>query len=292
MEEAEVNVLVGKMLDFLGVSEIFNASDSHKYFSNFIKHYIESINDGNIQKLGFYILSDNIWPDSLINPFCKALITVRKMKHIFDEDFYIKLSRRIEEKRQWAVSVRQIIPFYVLLKPAQQDEFLGLFESCLGEGRGKRWDLISTAYHWQMWNPETNKQTFQEFSEYVLSLSEKFPEYEISDDGHPIGETFQEWNDLYLLVHMIYAYKLFDLPIISRLHDGLKFNMFKWILKPDEFDYSFFELKWLLVFPGLNFLQVLKGNTKLEEAIDTALQKHYNSRVAELYHTSLKKDIV
>lgn len=288
LQEAEVNLLIRQMLDFLSVSELFDASDSHKYFSRFIKHYIEVIDDSNIQKLGFYILSDNVWSGSMIGSFCNALITARKVSSIFDEDLYLKLSRRIEEKKQWTVSVSQIIPFYALLKPTQQEKLAGLIITHLGEGNNKRWDLINTAYHWKMWNPEKDKELFAEFFDYVLKLAKNFPDYTISDDGQPNGKNFQPWNDLYLTLHMIYSYKLFDLPFVHNLHKEIKSNMFKWILKPGEFDYALFELKWILVFPGTDFLEVLRNNSNLLEAIEMRLKKTYNAQAAELFYTKLK----
>lgn len=292
LQESEANRVIGKVLDFLSVSEIFNASNSHEYFSAFIKHYIRFIDNVNIQKTGFYILSDNIWSGSLVRSFCNALITIRKIKHIYDEHFYLKLSRRIEEKKKWTVSVGEIVPFYSLLKPEQQEKLSTLFRNHIGEAKGKRWDLINTACHWQMWNPKDDKETFDEFSNHVLDQAINFPEYEISDEGQPLGRNFQPWNDLYLVVHMIYSYELFDLPVVSQLHDAVRSNMFKWILKPNDFDYSLFEIKWLLVFPSSVFLQTLKNSSLLQEAIDRGLKSKYNAKVSELLYTALKQDSV
>ena len=288
IQKTDLNRLIGKMIEFLGVSEIFDASNSHEYFSSFIKHHIHSIDDNNLQKLGFYILSDHIWSGSIIPPFCHALIKVRNEKHIFDEDFYARLLRRIEETRQWTVSLREIIPFYALLKPTQQEKFSAFVESKLSTGKGKKWDLINKAYHWQMWNPDKNREIFQAFFDHVAEHAENFPEYQISDDGHPDGDNFQPWNDLIITVHMIYAYKLFDLPFVGKLHDKIPSNMFRWILKPDEFDYGLFEMKWLLVFSDPVFLETLKADPKLAEAISRGLKGKYNSRVAELIYTRLQ----
>jgi hypothetical protein len=288
LQDSVANQLIGKIINFLSVSEIFDTSISHKYFSVFIKHYIQSIDNINIEKIGFYILSNNIWSGSLIAPFCNALITVRKLKHIYDDDFYVKLSTRIDEKKQWTVTFNQIIPFYSLLKPAQQEKFSKLFKSYLDEGKSMKWDLIDTAYHWQMWNPKDDPKTFEEFANHVLQQANNLPEYGISDDGHPVGGNFQPWNHLYITIHQIYSYRLFDLPIVSKLHESLRSNLFKWILKPNEFDYSLFEIKWLLVFQGAVFLEVLKGNSTLLNAIEESLKINYNVRVAEIFYTALK----
>ena len=64
--------------------------------------------------------------------------------------------------------------------------------------------------------------------------------------------------------------------------------MFKWILKPNEFDYSLFEIKWLLVFPSPIFLEALKGNVDLLAAVDNGLKIRFNSRVADLFYSALK----
>lgn len=139
-----------------------------------------------------------------------------------------------------------------------------------------------------MWNPDKNKQIFQEFFDHVAGHAETFPKYDISNDGHPNGDNFQPWNDLIITVHMIYSYKLFDLPLVGKLHEKKPSNMFRWILKPGEFDYSLFEIKWLLIFRGPVFLETLKGNRNFSEAVTNGLKSKYDTLVAELFYTGLQ----
>ncbi len=287
VEKSDANLIVEKMIYFLSVSEIFSTSDSHKYFSKFINNNIEVLDQEQIQRIGFYVLSNNIWSSSLIPSFCNALISTIKLEKIFDADFYVTLSRRIEEKREWPLAAIETIPFYVLLKGEQQQKLSELMESSLKEEESKRWDIIVKAYTWKMWNPQTNKEIFDPFFEHVVKQSLNFPEYLITNEGQPEGKNFQPWNDLYLTISMIYSYDLFDLPFVGKLYENLRPNMFKWILKPKEFDYSVFEVKWLLVFSRSEFIQKLKGNSSLSEVVHKRLIEKYDSKVAELFYKKL-----
>jgi hypothetical protein len=63
--------------------------------------------------------------------------------------------------------------------------------------------------------------------------------------------------------------------------------MFKWILKPESFDYQIFNLNWVLAFKNKNIFNKLKKIDVLKEKIRELLSKNYNEKVAEVYFKKL-----
>ncbi|NOT73413.1 MAG: hypothetical protein HOP08_00695 [Cyclobacteriaceae bacterium] len=286
LEPDDVNLVIEKTINFLSVNPAFNASNSHTYFSKFINQYINTISEVNLQKLAFYVLSPDIWTSSLIPSFCNSLIVKTNKHRLFGEDFFQKLIRRTDEKREWPLSLTQTIPFYVLLQPEQQKKFSMLIDTTFNNLNNSRWEVIIKAYSWKMWNPKDQPTIFEPFFNSVAQESVSFPEYTILESGMPEGNDFRPWNHLYLVIQMIYSYNLFEAEFTKKLYSNLKLNMYQWILNPGEFNYDYFEIKWLLTFSRPEILRELKKNQSLSRAIESGLKKNYNPKVAELYYSS------
>ena len=142
---------------------------------------------------------------------------------------------RVEKKDKRVLRHEETIPFYLLLKPTQREMFSKLTADYMDTQNDRRWHTLTKAYYWKMWNPITNKNLFDPFFEHVVSLSVNFPKYEITDEGEPIGDDFQPWNNMHVAIHIIYSYQLFSLPFVASLRENLRSNMFQWIFGSNQF---------------------------------------------------------
>jgi len=287
LEQSQVNEIIIKAIHYLSVSEIFDSHKSLTYFSDFVVHYINSIDNKNVQEIIKYILSDNIWSYDLIKPICNALINTKDEKQILDEEVYVKIIRRAEGRNKWNVGIHEMMPFYILLKEEQRQKFFkNISDYLLADG--SRENAIKDAYHWKIWNPKDDNEIFKFFLDKLLKESNNFPDYEINEDGFPVGiHDFTTWNDLHFMVQVIYEYKMFKEDFVESLFQNVNSKMFKWVLKPSEFDYEQFELNWLLVFSEDKFIEDLKTISTFKNAIKKQLKQNYNEEISKIFFEKL-----
>jgi len=287
LEKSHINEIIVKVIHYLSVSEIFDAHKSLTYFCDFVVHYINSMNDKNVQEIIKYILSDNIWSYDLIKPLCNALIKIKGEKQILDEEVYVKIIRRAEERNKWNVGIHEMMPFYILLKEEQRQKFFkNISDYLLADG--SRENAIKDAYHWKIWNPKDDNEIFKFFLDKLLKESNNFPDFEINKDGFPIGiHDFTTWNDLHFMVQVIYEYNMFKEDFVEKLYQNIDSKIFKWVLKPREFDYEQFELNWLVIFSEDKFIEELKTISTFRNAIKKQLKQNYNEEISKIFFEKL-----
>ncbi len=285
LSKEQVNIVVVDAINYLTTNPIFNAHTSLQYFTDFATHFIKSIDEPNTIKLINYILSDNIWSDDMIEPVCSAIINDQKREEILGEEFYVKIVRRTEQKNKWAVKLESMIPFYCLLKSNEKNRFLENIQPLFDDNR-----TIKKAYYWGLWNPKRDKEILNSFLEILINKCKGFPDYEIGNDGFPEEiNSFSVWNDLHFIVNIIYDNDLFTEEFVEKIYSSIESKMFKWILKPREFNYSDFKISWVTSFRDDRITKILKNIDEVKESISIGLQENYNENVAKIYFEKLMK---
>lgn len=285
LSKKEVNNVVGQALNYLTTSPIFKAHTSLQYFTGFVTHFIKKIDENNTERLLEYILSDNIWSDDLIEPVCSAIINQQKKEGFLGEDFYKKMIRRTEAKRKWSVPLKAMIPFYCLLNQPQRKSFKKDISSLLEDS-----ESIKKAYYWGIWTPDDDRIILGNFVTNLLTSCKDFPDFEIRPNGLPDRiNSFSVWNDLHFIVDLIYVNDFFAENFVKELHDNVKSKMFKWILRPNDFDYSEFNTRWILAFRVKHITAVLKRIDLVKDSISKGLQDNYDESIAEIYFERLMK---
>ncbi|MBN2881759.1 SIR2 family protein [Candidatus Woesearchaeota archaeon] len=285
LSKKQVNIVIDEAINYLITNPIFKAHTSLQHFTSFITHYIKSVDQPNTERLINYVLSDNIWSDDLIEPICDAIINHQKRENFLGEEFYLKIIQRTENKNKWSVRLKSMIPFYSLLKQEQKAHFLKNIYPILNDSQ-----TIIKAYNWGLWSPKKDREILNSFLEILLNECNRFPDFEIRDDGLPQEiNSFSVWNDLHFIVNIIYVNDFFKEEFISDIYNSVESKMFKWILKPEEFDYSDFNISWVLPFRNKQITKVLKNIDAIKDSISIGLQENYNENVAKIYFEQLIK---
>ena len=63
LTKSQVNRIADELVNFLSVSEIFEASNSHEYVSRFVRRCVWQFDESRIQKIASYILSEKYLVD-------------------------------------------------------------------------------------------------------------------------------------------------------------------------------------------------------------------------------------
>lgn len=232
LSKKQVNMVAETALNFLETSAIFNGATSLWSFTGFVTHFIKRIDQCNTERLVNYVLSDNIWSGDLIDPICSAIINEQKNEDFLGAEFYKRIVRRTEAKRSWSVSLKAMIPFYCLLKQEQKEYFREDVSRLFTDS-----ESIKRAYYWGVWNPEENSDIMNLFLTNLLESCKKFPDFEIRENGLPDGiQNFSVWNDLHFIVDLIYVNDFFAERFVQDIRDSVDSKMFKWILKPSDFN--------------------------------------------------------
>ena len=287
LSEHEANSIIVKILNYLSVSNSFSAHKSLEYFIDFVILSIKLFSNENLKKIADYIISDNIWGDDLIEIYCDAVHNKKGVDGILNQGFYTKMFRRTGDRKKWSLSIEKMIPFYCLLEENPKLEFaISIKQSILRSEFND--DSIRKSYYWGVWNPIDDKEIWNLFTRIVLKKSKQFPDYEIGKNGLPIEiKGFDAWNYLHFAVDIIYKHDLFKEKFVNELIQNIDSKLFKWILKPDEFDYKDFKLNWLIPFKNNNIISKIKKIDSLLVAIENGLKNEYNATVAKIYYESI-----
>ncbi|MCL3781289.1 hypothetical protein EMN47_12940 [Prolixibacteraceae bacterium JC049] len=275
LNKSQINNILEHILDYLEVNSIFDYSTPTLYLSNFIISNIKIIDDRNTTRILKLTISSEGGLNKLIEPVCNAFINTNEITQILDNDFYEQLIK-INDKRK-------ISPFFLLLKKEQQKKCYTFLKPLLKEN-----EFAKHAHSWGVWHYEENSSIFETYVENLLKITIKYPDFEISNDGFPkkIGN-FSPWNQLHFYVDLIYKNKVFNSSSIDLVYNNINSQMFKWILKPDIFEYSQFKSNWILAFNNKHILSQLKSNNQLLESIKKQLSLNYNEYIARIYFEEL-----
>ncbi len=101
-------------------------------------------------------------------------------------------------------------------------------------------------------------------------------------DGEPIFTGYTFFNFILLI----------NILKIDRESDLLKnFNNISpfqaWLLNPLKFDYSNFDVKWILASDKIHILNSLKGIEKIQNAVEAELKREFNPTLSEIYYKYL-----
>lgn len=279
-----INEVVKLTLSYLEFNPIYSNSNTPRYFIGFIVSQIENISNDNVLRLLNYILSDNIHTGEIVEPVCDALINKKKVSKIVSEEFYTKLIRRSEARRKWNMSENYIVPFFALFTiPYRKKLSKHIFPKLIKN------DLIEKAYDWGLWRPKKNPEVLDLYIENLLKKCKKFPDFDIKDNGLPDKiNSFEVWNELHFVTHIVYRFDLFKKEYISTICKSIDSKMFKWVLKPNDFDYKHFNANWIFSFNNKVILTVLKHNQSLKNAINKELKLNFDKKLAKIYFEKLQ----
>jgi hypothetical protein len=284
--ETAVNNVLVETLNFLEVSTLFNFHDSHKYFLEFVSKYIFLFSEQNITRLINYSISDNIWSAPVISSICDSIINKISQPAIIDEDLYMRILNRTNERRKRSTYIADVTPFYQLLVPELRSDFYQKIQveystDCI---RNCGVNPYSSLYKWGVWNPIDNNDMFDMFLTSLFEKTKGYPDIEINDNLESVNiNSYAGLNELYFFVALTYKCKLFDHESVSKVYEHINSLMFKWALKPNDFDYSLFDYKWIAYLKISEMYPILREIPPLIEAVKIQLSKKFISEIAEVY---------
>jgi len=126
-----------------------------------------------------------------------------------------------------------------------------------------------------------NKDYFKRYIEEIKMNREEGFKNEFKE-GKPIFEGNTFYNFIILL-------NILKIDRKSELLDGFNHisEFEKWLLNPDEYDYTNFNAKWILASDNVYILKSLKGIKPLINSVETELKRDYNARISEIYYKNL-----
>lgn len=80
---------------------------------------------------------------------------------------------------------------------------------------------------------------------------------------------------------------MLDSDYASKLYEAIPADYFKWILKPNEFNYEIFRAKWLLLYTDNSMISIIKPVAAVHSAVLKEFQNKYNGRVAKYYFNTI-----
>ena len=281
LSKEQVNNVIDDAINYLTTNPIFGMSGSLNHFTNFVTHFMKEISEENRLKLVDYILSENIWSSNLIKPICDSIVQKQNRIDFLDQTIYNKLIRRLEQKK-WRIEIEDMAPIYPLLKEEQKALFYKEIRPLLTDTM-----TLSKAYSSNVWNPKKDRKILDDFLEKLLEECKGVENFQVDNDGFPKVADFSSSNKLHFIVALIYKHDLFEDKFVAKVHSSVKSNMFKWVLKPTDFDYSLFEMNWILFFKDKSIRASLKNIDKVKESISIGLQENYNEAIAKIYFEEL-----
>jgi len=101
-------------------------------------------------------------------------------------------------------------------------------------------------------------------------------------NGKPVFEGFRFYNFVILL-------SILGIDRQSKLLNVFKSisDYEKWLLRPKDYDYSNFDVKWLLASDNKYILKSLRGIKDLLNVVDSELKKEFNPTLSEIYYKYL-----
>jgi hypothetical protein len=282
----EINKILIEGLNYLSVNETYNAHGEFEYIIEYIKSFSSVFSEANILKIVDYMLSENIWSDALIEPVCRAILDKRGEIKILNEEYYQKILRRTTKSGGWQVDLQDMLPFYMFFEDEQKLKFFELIKDLyLNKKELKHVDPYSRAYNYGIWNPIDNEEFFNGFLSQLYTSTNGLKEYALDENGYEKEvENYSGLNDLNFAIKLVYKHQLFNHEFVNKVFGQINNNMFKWALKPHEWDYSTFDYKWIVAFSYIEEMFVeLRKISKLKMKINEQLSEKYNPKVAEVY---------
>lgn len=276
-----------KTLNFLGSCPIFYGRKGHKYFSIFIEKHCKKLTTDDLRSVFLYALGENFWSDNLTYNLSSSILKNTTARGFLGEDYLEKLKWRLRKRDSWGVRLTSFIEVFELLQEDLRPRFFEMikptFENC---------DNIKKSYYAGIWNPNSHFELLTSFINTNFNAFSNFPDYKVASNGYPEdANNYGPWNDLYFVVRLIYEYDLFNDALVNSVYEAVDSMMFKWVMRPDEFDYSKFKAKWVVTFSIDPILLKLSTNQVLKDAIMKELSEEYNEHVAEVFYKKLNNQV-
>ena len=103
-----------------------------------------------------------------------------------------------------------------------------------------------------------------------------------------VGKSYitDDYNDFNYLIQLVYS---FEIKVPKQFVESFEqhSDYHKFLLSPDEFDYSNFDIEWLFVFQHKSYWERFKKIEKLKMAVREKLNKNFSNELAEVYHKYL-----
>lgn len=150
-------------------------------------------------------------------------------------------------------------------------------------------EMLDQEFHYQIYDDLIRQKLYDYrkndyFKKYIalIKLNREEGFNNEFKEGKPIFEGYTFYNFIILL-------NILKIDRKSELLDNFNHisEFEKWLLKPNEYDYSNFNAKWILAADNPYILKSLKGIKPLINTVETELKREFNTRVSEIYYTYL-----
>lgn len=125
------------------------------------------------------------------------------------------------------------------------------------------------------------KDYFERYVEKIKNCGEVGFTNKFEDDK-PVFEGYTFFNFI-LLINILTIDK--ESELLKNFNNISSFE--EWLLNPTKYDYSDFDIKWILAADNVNVLKSLKGIEELKNAIKTELRRGFNPILSEIYYNYL-----
>lgn len=128
-----------------------------------------------------------------------------------------------------------------------------------------------------------HKLFWERYTEYVLPRI-SFP----IDNDRPFSKKgINEWLNEYLNIAFTFN-KTEAINKIRILAAGNN-DYYQWIIDPDDFDYSYFKINWLQIYPVISFTERLAQSTKLKAVLLNSIDEDFDKQTALYYINNFTK---
>lgn len=150
-------------------------------------------------------------------------------------------------------------------------------------------EMLDHEFHYQIYDDLIRKELYDYrkkdyFKRYIAEIKLNREEGFKNEfkEGKPVFEGYAFYNFIILL-------NILKIDRKSKLLDDFNHisDYEKWLLKPKEYDYSNFNVKWILASDNVYILKSLKGIKPLISAVKIELKKEFNSKISEIYYRNL-----
>lgn len=282
-EEDKINSIIDQSLNYLEVSDNFQHIDSLEFWQYFVTKKIQSISQENIIRIIRFLLSAKPNGLNAADRICKTIVNKREDIQILDEN-YLKLI--INKYHQTQYNRGKVFCFYELLYEEYKKNFYKLVhDDLLNDNNTFKTD----AWLNNIWNPIDNPDILVSFIKDLKKTVKNFNISRIDMEGNITDlEDFTTWNNLIYLGIWTYKYDLFGNKEIKSLQRLIKTDLFIWLLNPFSFDYEKFDIKWLGLFKGDDYLKVWLKVDDFVNILKEKISLEYNEKASEIYFKLVK----
>lgn len=277
-------LIFNQTLDYLEISNQFNDFRSIQPIEALLDRNVSKLTDDNLRRVIRYVLSDNLWPETLAKPICST-IAKSKRTNLIDTKLYQTILRRAEERESFDVDLFDLRHFFDLLNSDHAKDFKERLRTLLSDSY-----RIQYAYYSNIWTPKTDPDIWEKYTNLLVAKCNGYSHSPVGIDGLPINiKNFDGWNDLIFFSRMVYTYNLFEESIVQEIVDIVDSDLFKWILNPTQFNYEKFELNWLVTFDRDYVFKELKRIDQFRDAVYQGLKENYHDKIAKIYFEKIEE---